>query len=436
VRIPGDPAKAPFTLNPKPRFRAVIGGESMIVRLAWRSIWRNRRRTLITMTSIGLGLTIAIFFIAMAEGIYSQVVEEAVRMQAGHITLENPGYQAAPSVDLWIGDVETSRNRIREMAAVEQTKLLIWGQGVANSGAGGVGVSVMGVEPSVEIRTSPLARHIVAGGYLEDVDDRKVVIGEHLAGQLKVQVGSKIVLTTNNARGQLVEELCRVKGIFRTGSNEIDGTLIQIPITFARQVFGMGPHDATQLGVILKRPDDQKTTMEAIEPLCRGKDIAVLGWQEILPEVASYIRLDRVSNWVYQGLLFMIILFTILNTLLMSVVEREREFAVLLALGTPAGQLQGQLFMESVFIGSLGCITGTISGSTCALALQIWGLDLASLLPEGITVSGFALSTTIHALLTVSILLWTGGIVLGATTLLSFLPMRRITRVQLAETLR
>lgn len=388
------------------------------------------------MASIALGLTIAIFFIAMAEGVYSQVVEEAVRMQAGHITLENPGYQAAPAVDLWIDDVEALRNRIQALKTVEQTKLLIWGQGVANSGAGGVGVSVMGVEPSVEVRTSPLARHIVLGGYLEDADDRKVVLGEHLANQLKLQVGNKIVLTTNNAQGQLVEELCRVKGIFRTGSTEIDGYLIQVPIKFARQVFGLGADAATQLGVLLKRPDDQRATMAAIEPLCRGKDVAVLGWQEILPEVASYIRLDRVSNWVFQGLLFLIILFTILNTLLMSVVEREREFAVLLALGTPAGQLQGQLLMESVFIGSLGCLVGTVSGSSCALALQIWGLDLASLLPEGITVSGFAISTTIHALLTTSILLWTGAIVLGATTLLSFLPMRRITRVKLAETLR
>ncbi len=408
----------------------------MIVRLAWRSIWRNRRRTLITMVSIALGLAIAIFFIAMAEGVYSQIVDEAVRMQAGHVTLENPAYQTAPSVDLTITVPGDLRERIQRMDTVDQTKLLILGQGVANSGAGGVGVSMMGVEPSAEKRTSPLARHIILGSYLEDEDNRKVVLGEHLAKQLKVQVGNKVVLTTNNAQGQLVEELCRVKGLFRTGSNEIDGYLIQIPIAFARQVFGLGDHDATQLGILLKRPDAQKAVMDAIEPLCRGRGIAVLGWQEVLPEVASYIRLDRVSNWVFQGLLFMIILFTILNTLLMSVVEREREFAVLQALGTPVTQLQGQLLMESVFIGSLGCLLGMIVGGASSLALQVWGWDMASLMPEGVTISGFAISTTIHALLTPDILLWTAGIVLAATLLLSLAPMRRVARVQLAETLR
>ena len=174
----------------------------MISRLAWRSIWRNKRRTLITTVSIGLGLAIAIFFIAMAEGVYSQVVNDAVRMQAGHITLENPGYQRAPTVDLRIAGVEDLRHRIENIEAVELTKLLIWGQGVVNSGSGAVGVSVMGVEPHVELKTSPLALHIEAGEYLNDDDDRKAVIGAHLAEQLKLKLGSKMVLTTNNVDGQ------------------------------------------------------------------------------------------------------------------------------------------------------------------------------------------------------------------------------------------
>ena len=408
----------------------------MIFRVAWRSIWRNRRRTLITTASIALGLVIAIFFIAMAEGVYEQIVNDGVRMQAGHITLENPDYQTAPAIDLRIGDVYGIRQQIKSIVAVEETKLLIWGQGVANSGAGAVGVSIMGVEPAVEIKNSPLARDIVSGAYLSENDDRKAVLGEHLAKELKLEPGSKIVITTNNARGELVAELCHVKGIFRTGSDEIDGYFIQLPLNFARRIFGLRTDEATQLGVILKRPGDQQIVMKEIKPMVSGKHIAVLPWQQILPEVASYIRIDRVSNWVFQGLLFVIILFTILNTLLMSVMEREREFAVLLALGTSVRKLKGQLFLESVFIGCLGCFVGLILGGAAAFALQIWGLDLAFLMPEGVTISGFAISTTVYALVTPPVFLWTGGIVLGSMLLLSLLIMRRITKVRLAETLR
>jgi ABC-type lipoprotein release transport system permease subunit len=408
----------------------------MIFRLAWRSIWRNKRRTIITIVSIGLGLTIAIFFISVAEGVFRQLVNEAVRMQAGHISLENPDYQTSPAVDLRIDNVQTLRKCMEGIAAVEQTKLLIWGQGVANSGAGAVGVTVMGVEPSVEKKTSPLARDIIMGGYLTDNDDRMVVLGGYLAEQLKLELGSKIVLTTNNAQGQLVEELCRVKGIFRTGSDEIDGYLIQIPITFARRVFGLSGDEATQLGLVLKRPEDQGFVIDAITHMVNGKEVAVLPWQSVLPEVASFIRLRRTSNGVFHGLLFVIILFTILNTLLMSVIERDREFAVLLALGTSIGQLRRQLFMESACIGCLGCLAGIALGGASALAMEIWGLDMSSLMPKGVTISSFAVSTTIHARLTLPILYWVGGIVLGATLLLSFIPMRRITRVRMAETLR
>ena len=108
----------------------------MIVRLAWRSIWRYRRRTIITVVSIGLGLTFAIFFLTMAEGIYAKMVDDVVRMQAGHITIENKEYREAPSIDLWVEDSETIRPRIEELPAVERTKLLIFGQGVARSGSG------------------------------------------------------------------------------------------------------------------------------------------------------------------------------------------------------------------------------------------------------------------------------------------------------------
>ena len=408
----------------------------MIYRLAWRSIWRSKRRTFITMASIALGLALAIFFLSMGEGVYGQVSEEAVRMHAGQITLEHPDYQTAPAVDLRIGGVSALRASIEKLEGVERTKLLILGQGVANSGAGAVGVSIMGVEPSVEAITSPLARDIVQGEYLADGDERLVILGNHLAEQLRLELGSKIVLTTNNARGELVEELCRVKGIFRTGSDEADSYLVQIPLTFARLVFGLGPDEATQLGVLLEKQADQGTVLKEINPPGLGKDIAVLPWQSVLPELASYIRLNRISRAVFQGLFFVVILFTILNTLLMSVVEREREFAVLLALGTPVRQLRGQLFVESAYIGCMGSLAGLVIGSAGALAVQVRGLDLASVMPHGITVSGFAVSTTIHARLTSPVLFWTGIIVLGSTLLLSLVPMRRIGRVSAAQTLR
>ena len=151
-------------------------GLTMITRLAWRSIWRNRRRTFITLTSIGFGVGIALFFIALGEGMYAKMVVDVVRMQAGQVTLQHPDYEAAPAVDLWVRADADLRKRIEALEPVERTKRIISGQGIARSATGNVGVSLMGVDPDVERRLSPLATHISSGEYLSNTDKSKVVI--------------------------------------------------------------------------------------------------------------------------------------------------------------------------------------------------------------------------------------------------------------------
>jgi ABC-type lipoprotein release transport system permease subunit len=391
---------------------------------------------LITVLSIGFGLACTVFFIAIGEGVYSQLIDQVVRLQAGHITMENPSYRDAPAVDLWIKAPESLRSRIERLPQVERTKLIILGQGIARSGSGDVSATLMGIEPAVELDTSPLVRHIVAGRYLNDDDGPWVVIGSELAKRLKLKVGKKMVITTNDAAGNLVDELCRVRGIFETGSVEIDGYFIQAPIDFARRLFGLPEEGATQLGVVLRIPEAQESILREARLMVAEQDIAVLPWQEVIPEIASYIKLDKGSNLIFQAILVFLILFTIFNTIFMSVLEREREFAVLLALGTKPVQLRLQILMESAYLGLIGCALGLLVGGLAAWAAQVWGIDLRSLLEEGFTISGFAVSAKMHARVTTGLLLGTAGLVFGATLILSLIPMHRATRLSIVDQLR
>jgi ABC-type lipoprotein release transport system permease subunit len=391
---------------------------------------------LITVLSIGFGLACAVFFVAIGEGVYAQLIDQVVRLQAGHITMENPSYRDAPAVDLWVKAPESLRSQIEKLPQVEQTKLLIMGQGIARSGSGDVSATLMGVEPSVELDTSPLVRHIIAGRYLNDDDGPWVVIGSELAKRLKLKVGKKMVLTTNDAAGNLVDELCRVRGIFETGSVEIDGYFIQAPLGFARRLFGLPEEGATQLGVVLRNPEAQESVLQEVRLMVAEQDIAVLPWQEIIPEIASYIKLDKGSNLIFQAILIFLILFTIFNTILMSVLEREREFAVLLALGTKPAQLRLQILMESAYLGLIGCGLGLLVGGLAAWAAQVWGIDLRSLLEEGFTISGFAVSAKMHARVTTGLLFGTAGLVFVATLILSLIPMHRAARLTIVDQLR
>lgn len=409
---------------------------SRLVRLAWRSLWRHRRRTIVTIVSIGLGLGFVVIFVTLAEGTYHQLVTDAVRMNGGHVTIEHAGYRDAPEVGLRVRAASGLRGRLAALAGVESTKLVVLGQGLARSGADAVGVAVMGVEPAVEAMTSPLARRIVTGDYLGAEDGARIVVGALLAERLDLDVGKKLVVSTNDASGALVEALFRVTGIFRTGAEEVDGYVAQVPLGAARSLFGLGADEATQLGLVLGDPGDQEDVLAAARPLLEGSDLAARPWQEVLPELAAFIRLDRTSDWTFQGLLIAIVLFTIFNTLLMSVLERSREFAVLLAIGTTPRQLAGQVLIESVLLSVLGVAFGLAFGGAASGWLQVYGLDLRLFLEEGMTISGLALSDRLHARVTLPILATLSGLVLGATLLLALSPMRRAARIDVAEVLR
>ncbi|MCD6218623.1 ABC transporter permease [bacterium] len=408
----------------------------MIAKLAWRSVWRNKRRTIITVVSIGFGLAAALFFITFADGQYQKMINDSVRMQAGHITLEHPEYRDAPAVDLFVNDSTDIRREIEKLPDVEKVKLLVTGQGVARSGSGAVGVGFLGVEPSLEIQTSPLAKKIIKGEFLDDEDKRHVVIGSVLAKRLKLDIGKKMVLSTNDVNGNLVEELCRIKGIFSTGSDETDGFFILVPIAFARGLMQLPEDASTQIGVILEKQEKMKQVQKQIWNMLGSRDIVVLTWQQVMPDLNAFIKVDGGSNLVFQGIILTLVLFTIFNTILMSVLERKREFAVLLALGTSPNLLQAQVMMESVFLGLIGVFIGTVVGGAITWYYSIHGLDFSEMMTENMTVSGMAFDPIIYTHLTPGVFIILGSIVFIATVLLSVFPMRRAANTPISDVLR
>jgi ABC-type lipoprotein release transport system permease subunit len=322
-----------------------------------------------------------------------------------------------------------------------------------------------------------LARKLVAGSYLDGSGEAAVVVGAKLAERLKLEsekelrrqldrlhplvrwsglererlagsvrmhlaVGKKMVIASNNIDGKMVEELVRVKGVFQTGAVEIDGFFIQVPIDFARRLYGMKADQATQVGVLVSDIDQrdaiQARILAGLELDAAGPDerLAVLRWEQVLPDLAAYIKIDGGSNYIFQGILIFLVMFTIFNTILMSVLERRREFAVLLALGTPAARLKAQILLETILISLIGVGLGLLIGGLGAYAMQVHGLDLTHLYEESISVSGVAVDPVIYALVTPGLLAGVGGIVFGCTLLLSLYPMKRIDRIPVADVLR
>jgi ABC-type lipoprotein release transport system permease subunit len=409
----------------------------LIIKIARRSIWRNKRRTFISLFSILIATGIPTFFVCIAWGFYAGLVDDVARLMAGHVTYEHVEYRDSPSNDLWVGDIKKINDILNNNVNVESTKQLINLQGVAHTAKGAVGVSLMGVEPSKEIIISFLPESIVAGEYLSPGDGRWVVIGSKLAERLNIKVGKKFVFTTNDINGELIEDLFRVKGIFETGSKVIDGHFVQSDIDFARMIVGLDSDDASQLGIIIKYPATHEFLIKEWQKTLAKNDGVFLSWQQIMPDIATTIRMDRTAVVSFMFMLVVIVLFTMFSTILMSTLERKREFASLLAIGTQQIELKLQIFIETFIFGIIACPLGSLLG--VGLAKWVEGYDMMNLVgakAEDMEIGGFGMDTVIAPFFSTSLILQISISFFFAVLLLSVLPIYLISRISITDELR
>jgi len=409
----------------------------LITKIGWRSIWRNKRRTLISLFSIIIGTGIPVFFVCIAWGFYAGLIDDVARLMSGHITYEHVEYRNSPSNDLWVDDIQKINKTLNNNAEVLSTKQIVNLQGVAHTAKGSVGISLMGIEPEKEITISFLPETVIEGNYLSKENGRWVVVGDQLAKNLNISVGKKFVFTTNNIKGELVEELFRVKGIFKTGSKEIDGHFVQSDIKIARKIAGLGGDDVSQLGIIVKNPDTHENLLQDLQKSLAKKNGVFLSWQKIMPDVATTIRMDRTAISSFMIMLVVIVLFTMFSTILMSTLERKREFASLLAIGTQQKELKIQIFIETIFFGLIACPLGSLLG--IGFAKWAEGYDMMNVVggkSEDMSVGGFGMDTIITPLFSAPLILQISIFFFLAVQLLSVLPIYLISRISITDELR
>jgi len=399
------------------------------IRLAWRNLWRNKRRTLITISSICFGLVLALVFIGLGDGTYGTMIESAARLGSGHITLENPGYRMSLSTRLTLHSINEVVKRFKGLREIEGWAPRILGQAMLSTSYGSVGAAFIGVDPEREKGITLFIEKIIEGTYLEDSEGRGALIGSKMAERLKVSIGSKMVITANNLQGEIAGELLKVVGIFETGSEMIDGYVFQIPLDRARKLLGMNQEEVTQLAIFL---DNQRDTDRVIEKLKQNlshfKEVAVLSWREVMPELASYVELDGSSNYIFQIIIFIIIAAGILNTILMSVLERQFEFGVLLCLGMNPLNLLFLVLTEALLLGLLGVATGSVLGLACNHYFTVKGFNLTLLTSEDVDISGVALDPVLYANLYPEHLIITVVLVFLMTILVGIYPAVKAAR--------
>jgi putative ABC transport system permease protein len=352
----------------------------MDLQLAWRNIWRNPRRTVLTGCAITFATVLLVFMLSFQFGSYETMINTSVKISTGHLQVQAEKYQEKKSIRFVIPDpraIAAIVDQIPEVAAYT-----FRGQAFAliSSKDRTYGVVVTGIDPQKEATVSRIKKLVQAGNYLTADDVNQALVGNLLAKNLRVSIGDELTLLGQGRDGSIGATVLQVKGIFRSGIDEFDRSAMQIPLSTFQDIFSMegAVHEVVIIGKSLSDVSRIKAQLKAaLAVLNNGKALKILDWQELMPGLRQAIEMDLVSGLIFYGLLIIVVAFSILNTFLMAIFERTKEFGVMMAVGTTPRRLTKILLIESMSMTLIGIITGICIGIGITYYFQIHGIDFS-----------------------------------------------------------
>ena len=414
-----------------------------IPKLAWRNIWRNRRRTLITLFSIAFGTLLAVLMTGIGDSSYSDMIDHAARLGGGHVIVQDETYIDMPSLKKTVRaapellDALEARPRVR--AAVPR---VVGGVMLATS-TNSVGAGILAIDPALEDDTTlGLVDSLAAGEMFASASDEGIILGKTLAENLDLELGNKVVYTVTDRHGEIASGLARVSGILETGAAEVDAGTALLPLDAFRKVLGYAPGEVTQIAVFL---DDHRPAAEVAAGIEAelgdqlGPEAAALPWFEASPDLAGFVSMKVTGTLFFELVVTILIAAGIFNTLFVSVMERMRELGILAAIGFSAWQLFGLVLWESLWLGLCGIVAGVLLSAGPYYYLSTTGLDTAVMMggeSGGAQVSGVTMDQILYVQLYPPHAIYIAVAIVLATVAAGLYPAIKAGRVSPVETIR
>jgi ABC-type lipoprotein release transport system permease subunit len=409
---------------------------SIDLKMAWRNIWRHPRRAILTMAAIAFATLLLIFMLSWQFGSYDTMINAAVKVHTGHLQVQAEGYNEKRNMRLVVPDPAAVSDILEATSGVVSHTARASAFSLVSSKERSYGVAVKGIDPAREAEVTTLKQLIREGSYLSERDADQALVGELLAKNLRVNVGDELVLLGQGRDGSIAATVVYVKGTFSYGQDEFDRNVIYLPLPYFQEVYSMrgAAHEVAALGSSREVvPRIKQAVSAGIEKIDSKKKLVVLDWMELMPGLIQVIQIDLVSGFIFYVILIVVVAFSILNTFLMAIFERTREFGVFMAMGTTPGRLTRLLLLESTALTMLGTVIGIIAGSLVTWYFQIHGILISGTsemmrqygLPERMYPQLSALSIAIGA-----------GLVLVITLVAALYPALKVRRLQPVEAMR
>ena len=404
----------------------------MIIRLSWRNIWRNKIRSLVVIFAIAIGLTGGIFVTGMMNGMVAQQTNNAIKNEISDIQIHNPDFLENNSPKFLIDDVNKKIKIIKSEPLVTEASYRTKSTAMATTATKGSGITIFGIIPSMEKKVTSIHDNIVKGDYFETITkSQPIVVGEKLAHKLSADIGKKIVITAQTLDGEMSWSLFRVVGIFKTNDTRFDEMNVFVKKTDLDKALGIDLNQANEIAIRTVNQNDAIAVTKNLQ--ANFPKLSIQSWREIKPSlIVMMTMMDQFGYWLMIIILFALI-FGIINTMLMVIMERKKEIGMLMSVGMNKKRVFWMIMLETTMLSMVGAATGLAISISLMELFGFTGINFASW-AEGMEAMGY--SSFVYPFVTTDFYVTVTILVFITALIASIWPTRKALKLNPAEAVR
>lgn len=403
----------------------------MILIMAWRNIWRNKTRSIVIIFSVAIGLLAGLGVLALYKGMLNGRVRNVIDLEVAHIQIHHPEFKKDYRPSFIISHPDSLMRKIQSYPEVKLVALRMIAQGMLVTATGSAGVQINGVDPEVEYKISRLKAKFIAGEGFHSDKKNEIIIGKNLADKMKLKQGSKVVLTLTDTSDNIVSSAFRVSSIYQSDNAPLDELNVYVLRGTLNELLTSG-NSADEIAILLKSDTD----LESMEGKLKNDfpSLLVESWKEISPETELMVKTVDQYSYIIMIIILIAVAFGILNTMMMSVLERTREIGMMVALGTSRIRMFLLIFFETIFLTIAGAPVGLGAAYLITSYYEKNGLNLSSMGKE--MMASFGYSTLIYPSFPWEKITTILIMVIGTAIVSCLLPAIRVLLLQPVEALR
>jgi ABC-type lipoprotein release transport system permease subunit len=402
----------------------------IVLKMAFRNILRQKRRSIFTGLSVVGGFALAAIFIGWSDGSYNSIIDQFTRTRLGHIQVHEKSYLERPTLYKTVDDVAAVGSVLDRTKGVESWAPRVYSAGLAGAGDKSAGARIIGLDPAREVRTTRFDRLIVEGRIFAAADAREAVLGRGLADLLQAKLGDAVVLLSQGADGSIAEDQYTLVGVVSSGDTFTDQTAYYLPLAAAQEFLVLGDR-VHEIAVTVANLGRVRAVNRTLAAEIRDPALAVEPWQVFAKSFYDAMKADQAGTWVMLLVIVIIVAVGVLNTVLTSVLERRREYGLLKAVGTRPRRIVGLVVLEVVFLSLMSMVIGAGLGLGANAFLARHGIRIGS----GFTYGGMVFDTMRSEINARSFFI-PAVTVFVAAVLVGLLPAIKASRTEPARTMR